>query len=227
MSTSTLRTPAPTATEARPRRGWAAAGVGAGVAGLVGIGGSMGIDAVYRDDIAGDAAGIQARLGDLVPQILVFHTATMVCALLLLVFAAGLHRELRRWAGPESLLPAVAASGLMLVSVAGLVGTGLTTEFVFAPEGKAVPEVSAMFGHWVGTLPFLWAGAGVTALAVAVACLRHHPGLRWLGWMSLVAGAVTVGFGVSPLQYMAGMVGPLWLTLAAVGLLASRGDSTR
>ena len=53
--------------------------------------------AVYEDDIAGDAVAITDRLSpSMAPQILLFHTATMVSALLMVVFAAGLHRQLRR-----------------------------------------------------------------------------------------------------------------------------------
>ena len=50
------------------------------------------------------------------PQILTFHTATMVSCVLLVLFAAGLHRQLqRRTHPPDSLVPGVAAIGLGLV----------------------------------------------------------------------------------------------------------------
>ena len=210
------------ATTARGR-GWAWAGVGAGVAGIIGIGGSMAIDAVYRDDIAGDAEAIQAALAEQTTQILVFHTATMVAALLVLVFAAGLRRHLGERLTAGSLLPTVAFSGLMLVSVAGLIGTGLTTEFVFGASepGLMVPEVVAFFGHWVGTMPWLWVGAGVAALAVAKAGRDGADIPRWLTWFSLVLGGLTTVFGISPLQYMAGMVGPLWLVVASFALVSA------
>jgi hypothetical protein len=201
-------------------RAWAAVGVAAAVSGIVGIGASMASDAVYAEPATGDPAAIVDRLGDQVPQLLVFHVATMASALLLLVFAAGLRRRLDAQAPAGSLLPAVAASGLGLVSVAGLIGTGLNTEFIFGvsdPDAKLVPEAAVVFGHWVGTIPWLWVGAGVTALAVAVAALRHAAAPRWIGWVSAVLGVITVGFGISPLQYMAGMTGPIWLLVASLG----------
>ena len=201
-------------------RAWAAVGVAAAASAIVGIGASMASDAVYAESAQGNPAAIVDRLSDQVPQLLVFHVATMVAALLVLVFGAGLRRRLEAQAPAGSLLPAVAAAGMALVSVAGLLGTGLDTEFVFGvsdPEAKLVPEAAVVFGHWVGTIPWLWVGAGVTAVAVAVAALRHAAAPRWLGWFSAVLGVITLGFGISPLQYMAGMTGPVWLLVASLG----------
>jgi hypothetical protein len=181
-------------------------------------------DAVYRDDIAGDAEAIAAKLADQTGTILVFHTGAMTCALLLLVFAAGLRRRLADTTTEGSLLPQVAASGLGLVSVALLMGSALTTEFVFGVQdpGLLVPEAAAFFGHWINTVPWVWAGAGVAALAVGIAGRKHQAFPRWLTWVSLWLGAITVLFGISPLQYMAGATGPLWLTIAALGLIKRR-----
>lgn len=58
----------------------------------------------------------------------------MLSALLLLVFAAGLRRRLMEVLPAGSLLPQVAASGLLLVSVTLVMGTALTTEFVFGVD---------------------------------------------------------------------------------------------
>ena len=82
-------------------------------------------------DVEGDPAAIVARLARAGPAILAFHTATMVGMALLVVFAAGLRRRLAGQLPSRSLLPDVAAAGLGLVAVAGLMGSGLTTEFVF------------------------------------------------------------------------------------------------
>ena len=208
-------------------RGWALTGAGAGLASIVGIAASMQIDAVYAPDANGDPDRIVARLGELVPQILVFHTATMISVVLLLVFAAGLRRRLADQLPSRSLLPDVAAGGLGLVAVAGLLGSGLTTEFVFGvsdPSKGLVPESAVFFNHWVGTIPWLWVGAGVAGVAVAVSALRHGAVSRWLGWVGIVLGGLTLVLGVSPLQYLAGMVGPAWLLVTALGL--ALGDRT-
>jgi len=210
------------------RRLWAWAGVGAGLAGLVSIGASMQIDAVYAPDVAGDPAAIVGRLAEQTGAILTFHTATTLGLALLVVFAAGLRRRLAGQLPPRSLLSDVAAAGLGLVAVAQLMGSGLTTEFVFGvsqPEDQLVPEAAVFFGHWVGTIPWLWVGAGIAGVAVAVAALRHGATARWVGWVGAVLGGVTLLLGLSPLQYMAGMTGPLWLLVTALGL--ALGDRAR
>ena len=202
-------------------RGWTYAGIGAGLAGITSIVGSMTADAAYQPDNAGDAQAITASLADQTASLLVLHTGAMVSALLLLVFAAGLHRRLRETTPEGSLLPQVATYGLLLVSVAQLMGTALDTEFIFGLKDtdQVVPESAAFFGHWIGTVPWLWVGAGVAALALGLAGRRFGTVAGWLTWTSLVLGTITTLFGISPLQYMAGMVGPLWLTIAALGLL--------
>lgn len=210
-------------TEPSPR-GWAWAGLGAGLAGIGAIVGSSLAGAVYDGSVQGDAPAIVEKMSDEIVPMLAFHTFATVSALLLLVFAAGLRRRLRADAGADSLLPDVTAYSLLMVSVTLLMGSALTTEFVFGlkdPE-LLVPETAVFFGHWVGTVPWVWAGAGAAALALGVAGRRHATVPTWLTWTSLVLGGLTTLLAISPLQYMAGMTGPVWLTVAAVGLLRRR-----
>ena len=202
-------------------RGWVLAGLGAGVLGIAGVVASGMVDAVYDPDLAGDPDAITARLSDQVPQVLAFHTATMLSCVLLVLFAVGLHRQLQRRTGPDSLVPGVAAAGLGLVAVAQLLGAGLTTEFALGlvdDPGQLLPESAVFFNHWIGTIPWLWGGAGLTGIALARAA-RLGAYARWLGWASLVLGGLTALFMVSPLQYMAGMTGPVWLVVVSLGLL--------
>jgi hypothetical protein len=213
--------------DARPRRvtprasrTWALTGAVAGLAGIVGIQASSQIDAVYDEKYAGNADRIADRLGDLVPQLLTMHFAMVIAAVLMLVFAAGLRRRLRDQAPTGSLLPDVAAGGLLLTCVAAMLGAGFTTEIVFGVTDDSVdldPEFAAMVGHWVGTIPWLWVGAGVTGVAVAVASLRHAAAPRWMGWAAAVLGGVTLLFGISPLQYMAGFTGPVLVLVLGLG----------
>ncbi|HEY1116525.1 MAG TPA: hypothetical protein VGE43_02400, partial [Acidimicrobiales bacterium] len=134
MSTvSTTSLPGRDELEARPRRitptvsrTWALIGAAAGLTGIVGIQASSQIDAVYAEEYAGDAQKITDRLGELVPQLLVMHFAMVLAAVLLVVLAAGLRRRLRAQAPADSLLPEVAAGGLMLTAVAAMLGVGFT-----------------------------------------------------------------------------------------------------
>ena len=103
----------------------------------------------------------------------------------------------------------VASSGLLLVAVAQLLGSALTTEFVFGVQDPdlLVPETAVFFGHWIGTIPWLWGGAGLDRRRPRAAP-RHGAYPRWIGWLGCVLGGLMLLMRISPLQYMAGMVGP-------------------
>lgn len=225
--TSTLSHPSSTrATRSTHRPAWAGFGIVAGVAGIASVVCSGLAGGVYDPDSAGDAPALVAVMADQIPQILAFHVATMVGALTLVVFAAGLHRQLVRRVGADSVLPGVAGIGLVLVSVAQLLGAGLTTEFAFGltDPDQMVAENAVFFGHWIATIPWLWVGAGLAAIVVGVAARRGaYP--TWLGRTSFALGGLMVLFGISPLQYVAGMFGPLWLLVTAIALfVAGRED---
>jgi hypothetical protein len=206
----------------RPQpRGWALAGIGAGLAGIVSIQASLGLS-VDWERTAGDADAIVADMAGRTGTMILFHTATLIATVLVVIFAAGLSRRLGQQAPAGSLLPAVASGGLLLVAVAGLLGSGLDTQFMFGfiePE-TMVTESGAFYTDWVATIPWLWVGAGLTGLAVAVAAIRHGAAPRWIGWVSAVLGGLTLLLGISPLQYMAGFTGPVWLLITAIGFAA-------
>lgn len=200
----------------QPGRAWAVAGSLAGLAGAVAIYSSLQVDAVYNKDYAGDAGRITDRLGDFVPELLVLHEGMVVAAVLLLVFAAGLRRRLAGRLPADSLLPGVAASGLVLTSVVAVLGAGFSTEVVFgltADDGELDPEFAAVVGHWIGTIPWLWLGAGLSGVCVAIASFRHGAVPRWIGLGAGVLGGLTLLLGMSPLQYMAGFTGPVMVAL--------------
>jgi len=87
-----------------------------------------------------------------------------------------------------------------------------------------VPEAAVVYNHWVGTIPWVWVGAGVAAVALAIAALRHAAAPRWIGYVSLILGGLTLLVGLSPLQYLAGMTGPIWLLVVSLGF--AFGDRT-
>lgn len=207
----------PATPDVRRHRGWALAGIGAGLCGIGTIVTSGMVNAVYDPALVGDPAGITARLVEQVPVMYAFHTATALGAVLLVVFAAGLHRRLQAVL-PGSSLPVVALAGLLGTAVVSVLGSGLDTEFMMGlPIDGAVDDANAaMFNHWIGTIPWLWTLAGLSGLATYAAGRRG--GLpRWIGRTGLVLGGLTLLLGVSPLQYMAGMTGPLWLLVTAIG----------
>ena len=110
------------------------------------------------------------------------------------VFAAGLKRRIDQRTPDASLLGTVAAWGLVLVSVALLLGSGLDTQFSLALSDPdvLVPESAAFYTDWVATIPWLWLGAGLSGIALAVAAFRHSAAPRWIGAVSVVLGGLTL-----------------------------------
>jgi hypothetical protein len=213
-------TPTTPVAAARPSRLWALAGLGAAVSGFVGTGSAIAVDAVYDSAIGGDAPAILDKLGGQVVPMLMFHVGVTLSAVLLSVFALGLHRRLAAVAPTGSLAPAAAAFGLLGTAVVLVMGTALDTEFVYAvayPD-TVVPEAAAVYNHWIGTVPGCWVLGGLAGLAMFR--LSRTGGVpRWLGITGLVLGGFTVAIGISPLQYMAGLTGLLWLLVSSIGLL--------
>ena len=203
----------------RPSRAWALAGVGSGLAGIGVVVTTGMVDAVYHPDVAGDPDRIVERLADQTGAMLAFHTLAMVGTVLLVAFATGLYRRLQAATGTVSALPLVAFAGLFGTAVVGVLGSGLDTEFIFGlmNEADAVdPGNAALYNHWIGTIPWLWVLSGLTGLALYAAG-RAGAVPRWIGLVGLVLGGLTLLLGISPLQYLAGMTGPVWLLVTALG----------
>lgn len=206
---------------ARPGRRWALAGVGAGLAGVATMITSGGISAVYDRDLVGDPEGVVDKLATQAPWMFAFHTVALVGALLMVVFAAGLHRRLASALPASSTLPLLAFAGLLGTAVVTVMGTALDTEFMLSlasRDGLVLPESAVLFNHWVGTVPWVWVLAGLSAVSLFAAS-RAGALPRWMGRTGLVLGALTLLMGVSPFQYMAILPGALWLLVTGIGLL--------
>lgn len=199
---------------------WALTGLGAGVTGLGTIVASSMMTAVYDENLGGDTAKIAEELGEQVPQMIAFHVLGVVSAVLMVVFAAGLHRRLRATAPADSIAPAVATYGLLGTAFVLILGTGLNTEFIFGVGNDELvsPDNAAFYNHWTGTIPWCWVLLGLSGLAL-FALSRSGAVAKWLGIVGLVGGGVTLLFGISPLQYLAGMTGPIGLIVVALGFL--------
>ncbi|WP_395693958.1 hypothetical protein [Nocardioides sp.] len=202
----------------RTSRRWAVAGLGAGLAGVATIVTSSMVDVVYREEFAGTTAGVSEALQDKAGVMFAFHSITTLGALLMVVFAAGLFRRMRA-VSPDGLAPVVALAGLAGTAVVSVLGAGLDTEFMMPfAQGDGIIDDSnaAMYNHWIGTIPWCWVLAGLAGLALHVVA-RAGGVPRWIGRVGLVLGGLTVLLGVSPLEYLAGMTGAIWLVVTAAG----------
>lgn len=202
----------------RTGRSWAVAGIGSALLGAATIVTSSMVDTVYTAKFEGTTTGIAADLQDKASVMFAFHSITMLGAVLMVVFAAGLFRRLRT-AMPDSIAPTVAFAGLAGTAVVSVLGAGLDTEYMMAfaqQDGLVDDSTAAMYNHWIGTIPWLWVLAGLAGLALYSAA-RQGVVPRWIGRVGLVLGGLTVLLGVSPLEYMSGVTGVLWLLTTAVG----------
>lgn len=211
----------PTRTTRSSSRLWALAGLGAGLAGVATIVTSSMVDVVYRDEFKGTTDGVAQALDEKAGVLFAFHSITTLGAILMVVFAAGLFRRLRRGAG-DSIAPTVAFSGLLGTAVVSVLGAGLDTEFMMAfaaGDENTVPDSSAaLYNNWIGTIPWVWVLAGLAGVAVhATSRLAVVP--RWIGRVGLIMGGLAMILGISPLEYMAGPVAALWLIVTSVGFL--------
>ena len=104
-------------------------------------------------------------------------------------------------------------------AVVSILGSGLDTEFMMALAGTSeIPDSSAaMYNNWIGTIPWLWTLAGLAGVGLYVAS-RRDVAPRWIGRVGLVLGGLTVLLGISPLEYMSGVTGVLWLLVTSLGL---------
>ena len=205
----------------RTSRAWAFAGLGAAIACAGTIVTSSMVDVVYRPEFGGNVDGVAQALADKAPVMFAFHTFTMVGAVLLLVFAAGLVRRMRAVLPADSLAPTLAFAGLAGTAVVSVLGAGLDTEYMIPLMGQ--PDVvddpsAAMFNHWIGTIPWLWVLAGLAGLALHVTA-RQGGVPRWIGRVGLVLGGLTVLVGVSPAEYMSGIPAFLWLATTSIGFI--------
>jgi hypothetical protein len=202
-------------------RFWALSGLGAGLLGVGTIVTSSMVDVVYRDEFKGTTEGVAQALDEKAGVLFAFHSITTMGALLMVVFAAGLYRRLRRGAG-DSIAPTVAFAGLLGTAVVSVLGAGLDTEVMMAlaagDEGTVPDSTASFYNNWIGTIPWVWVLAGLAGLAVySTSRLDVVP--RWIGRVGLVMGGLAALLGISPLEYMAGPIAALWLVVTSVAFL--------
>jgi hypothetical protein len=204
----------------RTTRGWAFAGIGAAACGISTIVTSSMVGVVYQKKHETSVDGIGAELHDKAPVLFAFHSITVIGAVLMLVFAAGLHRRLRG-AMPDSIVPTVAGAALAGTAVVSILGSGLDTEFMMplALDAGVQDSSAAMYNHWIGTIPWVWVLTGLAGVALHSAA-RQGAVPVWLGRVGLVLGGLTLLAGISPLQYVAILPASLWLLVTSIGLVA-------
>jgi len=203
------------------RNGWAWAGALAGVCGLALFviapmvvetsGAVMADNLVLATELQGSGGIVWA-----------VQVLTSLAAALLVVFGAGLRRRLVEQEPVASLLPTVAFAGTLLTATMALVGGGISTElfwYLSRDVADSDPDTVAAALTVFSTMPWVWAGLGLSAGAVALASLRHGSVQRWIGWTSAVLAVLVLATQMFPVQYLALLPGSIWLLATGIGLI--------
>jgi hypothetical protein len=201
----------------RPARGWAWAGVAAGLLGPVVLLGTAGIysQAAWN---AADSAVMAASVADHTAVIWAHQGLAVLITGLLVVFGLGLRRHLAAGEPPHGLVPDVAATGVLLTAGSVFLGAGLDTELWWAVQAGAAadPDTVGSMVNWYGTASWLWGGLGLSAAAVAFGGLAHRSSGRLIGWVSAALAVVLAATQATPVQYIAVLPGALWLVVVGV-----------
>ncbi len=223
MTSATLDAAAAPNVTDRYRRGWAVAGVLAGLTGIALFLFSPGLADVDRSLLADNARYVAAMDGR-EAYVWVFQVLCSLGAGCLAVFAAGLRRRLAAREPAGGLLPDVAAAGLLLTAALLLVGGGVSTELYWdlLHLSETDADTIAALAAGYNTFPWVWAGAGLSAGAVAVAGLRRRSVSRWLAAFSLLMALLVVVTQAVPLQYLALAPAALWATVAGLTFALER-----
>lgn len=220
IMTSTLvhHSPAPSAAPA-PARTWAAAGWLAGLLAVpvfvVVTGGLM----VPTDDFI-DNQRVLDELRGAAGWVWAFQTGSVAIALLVAVFGLGLRRRLAGQTPAGSILPDLAAAGMLLVSALTLVGGGISTEMFHSLRhaDEIDPDTVAAQLAIFNTMAWVWAGGLLTTGATAVAGLRHGAVGRKLSIFAVVMTALIAITQILPFQYLAVLPVTLFLIVSGIAL---------
>lgn len=224
--TSTLTTPdARLAGPTNPRSTWALWGAGAGVAGILT---NMIFAPQIGDELrkSGSAEAVVAELSRSSYHLsAISGFAAVAC---LIVFAAGLSRWAKAQAS-DSLALRVAPLGVLASAGALIVAYGVKGQLSSYLEGgfndMSYAESSRYFYFLLDDLAgyYGWWGVTVTVACLVVLAFRERLVPRWIGALGILVvlapTAMLVAFGFTG---MSGIVCPLFLVLAGIGMSRQR-----
>ncbi|WP_051684183.1 hypothetical protein [Blastococcus sp. URHD0036] len=210
-------------------RAWAWTGLAGAVVGVPGL---MVTGNTYdaSTGVVADNDELLAAVADSAGLVWAQQAVCGVVAACFLVFAVGLRRSLARQEPANSLVPGLAAAGVVVTAAAVLVGGGICTELYWALTGDQPFDADTVGAHLAlyNTIPWLWAALGVSAAAVALGGLRHGSVGRPTAVFSLVMALLLAATQVFPVQYVAVVPGGLWVAVTALtAALGARQDGTR
>lgn len=210
----------PTVALPRPSRGWAWAGLAAGLAAFpVFLLPATALDvptSAYADNVL-----VLAEVAGKAEWVWAFQTSTFALAVLAVVFGVGLRRRLAGHAPAGSLTPDLAALGLVLVAALLLVGGGISTELFHSLRHPDEVDPDTIGAHLsiYNTMSWVWAGGILTTGSVAVAGLRHAAVGKGVARFAAAMTALIVITQATPIQYMAVLPMALFLIVCSISMV--------
>lgn len=216
---STGQPSAPPVRSATASTRWAAAGWLAGLLAVPVYGVVTGGLFVPTDALA-DNAQVLAELRGAAGWVWAFQSGSVAVALLVAVFGLGLRRRLAGQTPAGSLLPDLAAAGMLLVSALTLVGGGISTELFHSLRhtDDVDPDTVAAQLAIFNTMGWVWAGGILATAATAVAGLRHGAIGRKVAIFAAAMTALVAVTQVLPFQYLAVLPVSLFLIVTGVAI---------
>lgn len=198
---------------------WASTGWMAGLLAIPVFGFITGALMVPTDDYA-DNVRLVEHLRGKANWIWAFQSGSVAIALLVAVFGIGLRRRLAGQTPAGSLLPDLAAVGMLLVAALTLVGGGISTEMAAAVRNIDDADPDTIGAHLAifNTLGWVWAGGVLATAATAIAGLRHGAVSRGLARFSAAMTVLIALTQLVPLQYLAVLPVTLFLIVGGISL---------
>ena len=139
----------------------------------------------------------------------------------LIWFGGSLRSALQRAEGGQGRLSLLAFAGILVIGISGAIGSAL--EFTVADTVNDVPaEVTQTLSVLSEDffLPFL-AGIAVFMFATGICVVRHGGLPRWLGWVAILIGIVSV----TPVGFVGFLAVFIWVAVTGVVLYLRGGEA--
>jgi hypothetical protein len=137
----------------------------------------------------------------------------------LIWFGGSLRSALRRAEGGDGRLSNLAFAGILVVGITGAIGSNLM--FVVADTVGDIPDTATQTLSVISEdffLPFV-AGSALLMFASGISALRYGGLPRWLGWVAIAIGIVSV----TPLGFVGFIASFIWVLVVSIALyLAGR-----
>jgi hypothetical protein len=139
----------------------------------------------------------------------------------LIWFGASLRSALMRAEGGQGRLSTLAFAGILIIGISGAIGSSL--QLTVADTAGDVPPIATQTLSVLSSdffLPFL-AGIAILMFASAICTLRFGALPKWLGWVALVIGIVSV----TPVGFIGFLASFIWLLVVSIVLFLREGQA--